>query len=1103
MCCFSFKAFPAVFVVTSNADSGPGTLREALTLAAANGSATTDYINFNLPGTTEAARTITLLSELPYLSSNLVIDGSTQPGNKISPGDAKVIINNDPNFYYVNANTAGFTIQNVQDVAIYGLSMNQFDGRIIQTAVWVASAISIIESKNIVIGAPGKGNMFDEDEFAIFDGTVSGTNYSPCLNIKIQSNVFGVVYPTVINLYCDGLLFGGDGALEGNHVSRVLNVSGSNVRIIHNYLGVDVAGNVIPNDAPEVTCSNGSNIEIRDNVSNNITMRLNVLSGFMVIGNNDIGINNYIQAGVHIFNCSDGTIGSEDITRQNVFHGEGQVEINASFSKNIKLLKNSIRCSSEAYTVGESIDGVVIPDIKVLVNSDTEYSGTASPGSTVYIYEDNSECPICNPVLIYTEVIADAGGKWKVTGNFKDKKMISNTLLNQNSSQFTTVRVPISANNGVITQPTCGKNNGSIALNEVYNALIIDWYNLNNEKVGGGPKLDKVGEGNYYAVARNGNCSVRTDVFALYNSNPKIYDNSIKVTQPSCGQGGSITGLTTLVPSQNPITYTWTDDQNKVVGYQTDITGLGAGKYTFTLRDETAGCEVSYGPVILKNASGPNINQSGTKIQPANCGQTTGSITNIGVTGTGTLQYIWWNSQQQQVGTSKDLTGQPAGTYKLQVLDDTQCGPVYTTDITIPEINGITLDESNVTTSIASCSQNNGSIKGISFSDATKFQWTDVNNQVVSSTADFTGAAPGVYTFTASNNFGCSKTSQQYTVGQQAPVQLPQYAATTLASCFGGKTGSVTVATDGLVKTLRWVDGQGGPAGEQPALTNVAAGTYKLYITDQNGCENLYNTYTVEEAQAFKVASTGQTTSDQCGLNIGSVNNVSITGGVPPYTYKWTDATGKQVGFENSVGSLAAGNYVLNVTDTRCGNVDIPYTITKESAEVATPLVSDVQLCSSGSALLSVNNASADITYRLYETGNSAHQIDEQKGGKFNINVTANRSYFVTQLTGTCESPRAEVKITVGLSTLDIANAFTPNGDGVNDYWKISNIESYPGALVQVFSRYGQKVFESKGYTKPFDGTMNGKKLPPGVYYYVINLNTNCNVLSGSLTLIR
>ena len=62
LCCFSFKAYSAVFIVTSNADSGHGTLREALTLAAANGSATIDYINFNLPGTSRAETDITIVT---------------------------------------------------------------------------------------------------------------------------------------------------------------------------------------------------------------------------------------------------------------------------------------------------------------------------------------------------------------------------------------------------------------------------------------------------------------------------------------------------------------------------------------------------------------------------------------------------------------------------------------------------------------------------------------------------------------------------------------------------------------------------------------------------------------------------------------------------------------------------------------------------------------------------------------------------------------------------------------------------------------------------------------------------------------------------------
>jgi len=88
----SLKAFPAVFTVTSNADSGPGTLRDALTLAAANGIITHDIIQFNFLDQSTAGRTITLVSQLPDVSSNLIIDGSTQSGVKFGVSDARVAL---------------------------------------------------------------------------------------------------------------------------------------------------------------------------------------------------------------------------------------------------------------------------------------------------------------------------------------------------------------------------------------------------------------------------------------------------------------------------------------------------------------------------------------------------------------------------------------------------------------------------------------------------------------------------------------------------------------------------------------------------------------------------------------------------------------------------------------------------------------------------------------------------------------------------------------------------------------------------------------------------------------------------------------------------
>jgi gliding motility-associated-like protein len=86
---------------------------------------------------------------------------------------------------------------------------------------------------------------------------------------------------------------------------------------------------------------------------------------------------------------------------------------------------------------------------------------------------------------------------------------------------------------------------------------------------------------------------------------------------------------------------------------------------------------------------------------------------------------------------------------------------------------------------------------------------------------------------------------------------------------------------------------------------------------------------------------------------------------------------------------------------------------------------------------------------------------------------------------------------------LTIPNAFTPNGDGINDYWDITGLIAYANATVDIFNRYGVKLYHSVGYPTPWDGKYNGQQLPIGTYYYIINTNVNSQVLSGSLTIIR
>lgn len=85
----------------------------------------------------------------------------------------------------------------------------------------------------------------------------------------------------------------------------------------------------------------------------------------------------------------------------------------------------------------------------------------------------------------------------------------------------------------------------------------------------------------------------------------------------------------------------------------------------------------------------------------------------------------------------------------------------------------------------------------------------------------------------------------------------------------------------------------------------------------------------------------------------------------------------------------------------------------------------------------------------------------------------------------------------------DIPNIFSPNGDGVHDRWVINHLESYPGAVVEVYNRYGQLVFRTVNYTTPWDGTYNGKPLPIGTYYYIVDPKNGRKQLSGYVDIIR
>ncbi|MGG9963782.1 PKD domain-containing protein [Ferruginibacter sp. SUN106] len=119
-------------------------------------------------------------------------------------------------------------------------------------------------------------------------------------------------------------------------------------------------------------------------------------------------------------------------------------------------------------------------------------------------------------------------------------------------------------------------------------------------------------------------------------------------------------------------------------------------------------------------------------------------------------------------------------------------------------------------------------------------------------------------------------------------------------------------------------------------------------------------------------------------------------------------------------------------------------------------------------------------------------------------NVILNDITYTLTVTGTggCTAPSDNVFIKV-LKAPKVPNTFTPNGDGINELWLIDYLDTYPNCKVQVFTRTGQLVFESKGYKTPWNGKLNGKPLPFDTYYYIIEPGNGRPPMTGYVTIIK
>lgn len=109
-------------------------------------------------------------------------------------------------------------------------------------------------------------------------------------------------------------------------------------------------------------------------------------------------------------------------------------------------------------------------------------------------------------------------------------------------------------------------------------------------------------------------------------------------------------------------------------------------------------------------------------------------------------------------------------------------------------------------------------------------------------------------------------------------------------------------------------------------------------------------------------------------------------------------------------------------------------------------------------------------------------------------------TYVICNAT-TCDT--ATVFVTVSCSSLEVFNAFSPNGDEINDFFKITGLQNYPNHELTVYNRWGNQVLRVTEYQNDWFGRWNGRDLPDGTYFYVLDLGEGDKPLSGYVQLHR
>jgi len=262
-------------------------------------------------------------------------------------------------------------------------------------------------------------------------------------------------------------------------------------------------------------------------------------------------------------------------------------------------------------------------------------------------------------------------------------------------------------------------------------------------------------------------------------------------------------------------------------------------------------------------------------------------------------------------------------------------------------------------------------------------------------TASASGLTAGTYSVTVTDAHGCTATAST-TVNQPSSAVSANGSVTGNVSCFGGNNGSASVTASGGTAgySYLWSDGE-----TTSSVSDLAAGTYSVQVTDANGCTATATGLSVSQPSAV-TATVTSSTEPLCNGQSNGTATVTAGGGTPGYTYLWSNGE-----TTSSVSDLAANTYSVTVTDANGCSANTSVTISQPAVLVLNTSAQTNVSCyggSNGSATVNAAGGTShihvDYTYSWSPTGNTNNSVTGLSAGTYTVTVTDKNGCTATDI---------------------------------------------------------------------------------------------------------